>query len=184
MISVTGTTIPGCLSLEIPYHADDRGTLVKVFQRSAFAQLGLPEEFREQFHSRSDAGVVRGLHVQEPPSAHVKLVTCVYGDVYDVVVDLRIGSTYGLHVSFDLFGSEGRAIIVPVGCAHGFLSRRADSIVGYWTTGEHDPEHDGGVRWDSAGIDWPLSGRTPIVSVRDQGLPSIDAYASPFRLDG
>ena len=173
--------IPGVLELALPRFTDDRGTLVKTFQRSHFEQLGLPGEFTEQFHSRSAAGVVRGLHFQTPPSDLYKVVTCITGEAYDVVVDLREGSpAFGEHVVVGLNEPDAIAVAIPPGCAHGFLARADDTVLGYWTTCEHDPAHDAGIRWDSAGIDWPLEGE-PVVSERDRALPGLAQFDSPFR---
>lgn len=182
-MKITKTAIPGCLKLALPRHADDRGSFTKTFQRSVFRDAGLPGEFVEQFHSQSTAGVIRGLHFQEPPYELAKLVTCFDGFIHDVIVDLRVGSpTFGEHVALDLSGDSGEAIFAPVGCAHGFFAR-TDSIVGYWQTAEYAPSADTGIRWDSAGIAWPESA-APVVSARDRGLPALSSYDSPFRFDG
>lgn len=176
--------IPGVLELALPRFTDDRGSLVKTFQRSHFEALGLPGEFTEQFHSRSSAGVVRGLHFQTPPSELYKVVTCITGQAYDVVVDLRAGSpTFGEHVVVGLNEPDAIAVAIPVGCAHGFLARTDDTVLGYWTTHEHDLAHDGGIRWDSAGIDWPLD-REPTISDRDRALPGLAEFETPFRYAG
>lgn len=174
------TAIPGCAELLLPRFHDDRGTLVKTFQESVFEQHGLPTSFCEQFHSRSRRGVVRGLHFQEPPAQLHKLVTCVSGRAWDVVLDLRAGSpTYGQHAKVGLAEDRANAVYIPEGCAHGFLAQEDDTVLAYWVTAEHSPEHDAGIRWDSAGIDWPLDGE-PIVSARDAALPALDAYETPF----
>lgn len=180
-LTVQATSIPGCLELHLPCFEDDRGRLVKPFQRSAFADAGLPTEFVEQFYSRSRAGVVRGLHFQTPPRALAKLVTCVAGAAWDVVLDLRAGSpAYGRHLPIGLSAAQANAILIPQGCAHGFLAA-SDAVLAYWVTAEHSPGHDAGVRWDSAGIEWPLDGGPPTVSARDAALPALADYATPFR---
>jgi dTDP-4-dehydrorhamnose 3,5-epimerase len=180
---ITETAIPGCLRLTLPRHADDRGSFTKTFQRSVFREAGLPAEFVEQFHSQSSAGVIRGLHFQEPPHELAKLVTCIDGLILDVIVDLRVGSpTFGEHVALDLSSEDGDAILAPVGCAHGFFAR-TDSIVGYWQTAEYAPSADTGIRWDSAGIAWPQSAAL-VVSARDRALPTLSSYDSPFRFHG
>lgn len=182
MIDITETFIHGCLRLSFERHADDRGTFTKTFNRGAFRRAGLPDQFVEQFHTRSNAGVIRGLHFQEPPYELAKLVTCIDGLVYDVIVDLRVGSpTFGAHVGLDLSGDKDDAVLVPVGCAHGFFAR-TDSTVSYLTTAEYVQSADAGIRWDSAGITWPDE-QSPVISARDRGLPTLASYDSRFRFD-
>jgi len=179
-LTVWATEIPGCLELQLPCAEDERGRLVKPFQRSVFADAGLPADFVEQFYSRSRAGVLRGLHFQTPPRGLAKLVTCVAGDAWDVVLDLRAGSpAYGRHVEVGLSAARANAILIPEGCAHGFLAGD-DAVLAYWVTAEHSPDHDAGVRWDSAGIPWPLDG-APTVSARDAALPALSDFTTPFR---
>ena len=86
------TALPGCMELRPPKHADARGDFVKIFQRGAFAALGLTTGFAESYYTRSRRGVVRGLHFQRPPAEHAKLVCCTEGQVQDVALDLRAGS--------------------------------------------------------------------------------------------
>jgi dTDP-4-dehydrorhamnose 3,5-epimerase len=174
------TAIPGCFVATLPRFADDRGDFTKVVQRSLLRQLQLPADFAEQFYSRSHRDVIRGLHLQLPPHEHFKLVHCLTGSALDVVVDLRTRSaTYGEHVAIGLSAERPEAICVPIGCAHGFLAHEDDTLLGYWTTSEHAPESDSGIRWDSAGIAWPLDG-DPVVSPRDAALPALGDFDSPF----
>jgi dTDP-4-dehydrorhamnose 3,5-epimerase len=173
------TGIAGCHLVVPTVHADDRGVLVKTYLESAFADRGLPTHFPEQFYSRSRRGVVRGLHVQLPPAAQDKLVCCVAGEVFDVVVDLRAGSpTYGRHASFSLTAEAWQLVYVPVGLAHGFAAVSDQATMAYLATAEYAPGTDGGIRWDSAGVDWPVD--APVVSTRDAGLPPLGEYRTPF----
>lgn len=184
MITPVATCIPGCIELELPRFDDDRGVLVKDFQLSAFEELCLPTTFVEQFHSRSRLGVVRGMHFQRPPHQFHKLVTCVAGAAWDVVLDLRAGSpTYGRHAVVGLSDVEANAVMVPSGCAHGFLSLAEGTILSYWVTAEHEPAHDDGIHWDSAGIAWPLEVE-PIVSARDEALTRLSDFETPFAFEG
>jgi dTDP-4-dehydrorhamnose 3,5-epimerase len=166
--------------LTLPHHHDGRGELVKVFQASAArAATTADVEIAELFWSRSYRGVVRGLHFQVPPHAHTKLVSIVAGRALDVVVDLRTDTpTYGTHVTIDLDASAPVAVVVPVGCAHGFQAVIDDTVVVYATTTEHAPEADRGIRWDSAGIDWPLD--PTAISERDAAFPTLASFVSPF----
>jgi dTDP-4-dehydrorhamnose 3,5-epimerase len=169
-------TVEGVALLRSPVHRDDRGWFRKPFQRSEFAAAGLPVDFSEQFFSHSTRGVVRGLHLQLAPSAQVKLVTCLAGSVFDVVLDVRAGSaTAGQHCSVELSADNGAALLIPPGCAHGFLTTSDTAVLGYWVTAEFDAAVDTGVRWDSAGIDWPLAG-PPIISARDLALAPLAEF--------
>jgi dTDP-4-dehydrorhamnose 3,5-epimerase len=175
------TEIPGCLEIALPRFEDARGAFLKVSQRTGFEALGLPWAFTEQFVTRSARGVVRGLHLQTPPADMFKLVTCLAGAAFDVVVDLRVGSpAYGRHAIVELSGTLNTAVAIPAGCAHGFLAREDGTLLGYSCTAEYSPEHDTGIRWDSAGIDWPLT-EEPVMSERDLGLPTLADFESPFR---
>jgi dTDP-4-dehydrorhamnose 3,5-epimerase len=163
-----------------PYvRGDERGSFTKVFQESVLADLGLPTVIREQYHSSSIHGVVRGLHFQVPPHDHAKYVFCLAGQVIDVAVDLRPESpTYGRHVTFELDAARGNGVFLPRGFAHGFAVVSEEAILLYMQTSEYAPDHDAGIRWDSAGIDWPIA--DPILSARDAGLPPLSDFVSPF----
>jgi dTDP-4-dehydrorhamnose 3,5-epimerase len=153
---------------------------VKPLQRSAFLERGLECDFTESFYTESGAGVLRGMHFQVPPADHAKLVYCIAGAICDVAVDLRLGSpTFGQHETYRLSARANNAIYLPRGIAHGFFVEAAPSIVVYQVTSEHSPAHDRGVHWDSFGAAWP--GGTPIVSRRDDALPRLADYETPFR---
>jgi dTDP-4-dehydrorhamnose 3,5-epimerase len=173
------TEIPGCALVHLTRHTDARGDFVKAFQRDTYAASDLDPAVAELYWSTSVRGVIRGLHFQTPPHAHAKTVTVVSGAIQDVVVDLRTGSpTFGEHVSFLITESEPAAVHVPVGCAHGFQVTSAEAVVAYLVGTEHAPEHDHGIRWDSAGVEWTVP--DPIVSERDAALPALADFASPF----
>ena len=165
--------------LALARHRDDRGELVKIFQASVLRQANTDLEIAELFWSRSRRGVVRGLHFQVAPHAHTKLVSIVAGRAIDAVVDLRTDTpTYGTHVTIDLDADAPVAVVVPVGCAHGFQALDDDTVVVYATSTEHAPDADRGIRWDSAGIAWPAAAAA--VSSRDAAFPALEAFASPF----
>jgi dTDP-4-dehydrorhamnose 3,5-epimerase len=172
--------LPGCYLIEARRFGDVRGEFTKVVHSTTFRALGLHTDFPEVFWSSSRVGVVRGLHFQVPPADHVKLVTCVAGRVHDAVVDLRTGSpTYGHHYSVPLGADRPHLLYVPVGMAHGFLAVEEPALMLYFVSTEHSPQHDRGLRWDSAGIEWPLE-RSPIVSDRDAAFPTLAEFESPF----
>jgi dTDP-4-dehydrorhamnose 3,5-epimerase len=178
-VNVAETSLRGCFELRPEIREDVRGRFVKTFSRELFARLGLSVDFVEQFYSVSRKGVLRGLHFQLPPRALDKLVTCIEGKVLDVLLDLRRGSgTYGRHIVLELSAETANEVYIPAGLAHGFytLSERATLL--YGTTCAYSPEHDTGIRWDSAGIPWPDA--QPIVSPRDAALPALADFLSPF----
>ncbi len=173
--------IPGCLLLHLFRHEDPRGGFQKLFERRAFAALGMDTDVAEAYWSTSHRGVVRGLHFQLPPHHHAKTVVAVAGTVHDVVLDLRTDSpAFGTHAAFTLDAAAGLAVHVPAGCAHGFQALTEGAGVAYLVSTEHAPDHDTGVRWDSAGIAWPLP--PTVISDRDAGLPRLADFDSPFRL--
>ncbi len=173
------TAIPGCLEIRPRPRPDDRGVFVKIFHAPSFRAQGLEADFQEDFYSLSKKGVLRGLHFHLPPHDHAKLVTCVAGAALDAVVDLRQGSpTFGRHILVELGAESRRLLYIPRGLAHGFYALKDETLMLYKTTKPYSPDHDGGIRWDSASIPWP--DRSPIVSPRDQGLPTLPQFKSPF----
>ena len=177
---VEHTAIPGCYQLFPPVHKDNRGSFVKTFRKDVFASHGLVTEFAEEYYSISRKGVLRGMHFQTPPHDHFKLVYCLTGRVLDAIVDLRVGSpTYRQSETIELSAELGNMLYIAPGMAHGFYALTDEVVMQYKVTTVYAPEHDGGIRWDSAGIAWP--GSDPILSVRDCSFPSLAEFQSPFR---
>jgi dTDP-4-dehydrorhamnose 3,5-epimerase len=182
MFEQSETGLPGCLLLQPRVLDDARGRFVKTFHADAFRALGLEAGFVEQYYSHSHRGVVRGMHFQRPPAEHAKLVYCVHGEVFDVVLDLRAGSpTYGQARSFTLSAEQGNALYVPAGMAHGFCATSELATLVYNVTSVYAPEHDDGVRWDSIGVEWPVT--SPLVSPRDAAFVALADFQSPFTHD-
>ena len=172
------TELPGVLLLEPRVYRDNRGFFYESFNADVFALLtddGLPTSFRQDNHSRSTEGVLRGLHYQlHRPQG--KLVTCVRGTIFDVAVDIRVGSpTFGQWTGATLNGDAPRYLWIPPGFAHGFcvLSPFADVI--YKCTDVYVPADEHGVLWsdDRIGISWPV--REPITSAKDRQLSGLDS---------
>lgn len=173
------TSIPGCWELHPKVHEDERGRFVKVFHAPTFRERGLETSFGEEYYSVSKKRVLRGLHFHAPPQDHAKLVYCAAGAVLDAVLDLRQGSpTFGRHALFELDARRPRALYIPRGLAHGFYARADDALMVYQTTTPYSPQHDAGVRWDSAGIPWP--DRSPLVSPRDLEFPTLAEFKTSF----
>jgi dTDP-4-dehydrorhamnose 3,5-epimerase len=119
-------------------------------------------------------GTLRGLHFQRPPHEQAKLVACASGEVWDVVVDLRAGSpTYLRWQGVRLAAADGRALFVPRGCAHGFVTLKDETVVTYLIEGKYEPGASAVVRWNDAafGIAWPTA--DPIMSERDRDAPDF-----------
>lgn len=176
--------LAGACVVEPFVHADERGSFVKSFHAEQLGAAGLRFELREEFHSVSKRGVLRGMHFQTPPFQHQKLVSCVAGLVLDVLVDLRRGSaTCGRTCSIELSSERPQLVWIPPGLAHGFLSLADESCVFYRTDREHSAHHDRGIRWDSFGFDWPIAVSELIISPRDRAHPALAEFASPFVFD-
>lgn len=168
-------------------HGDARGWFTEVYNRNTFAALGIGQAFVQDNHSLSaPAFTLRGLHFQTPPRGQDKLVRCVRGRIWDVAVDVRAGSpTYGQWVGAELSADNGHQLFIPIGFAHGFVTLEAASEVTYKCTDLYAPDHDGGIRWDMAGIEWPMpAGTQPELSPKDEKLPALADFDSPFAYDG
>ncbi|KAB0546292.1 dTDP-4-dehydrorhamnose 3,5-epimerase [Pseudomonas argentinensis] len=176
------TAIPDVLILEPKVFGDERGFFFESFNARAFSEAtGLNPEFVQDNHSRSQRGVLRGLHYQVQ-QAQGKLVRVTAGEVYDVAVDLRRQSpTFGQWVGTHLSADNKRQMWVPEGFAHGFvvLSEFAEFL--YKTTDYYAPAHERCIRWDDPklAIDWPLQ-EAPRLSAKDQqGLSFDEAEVFP-----
>lgn len=141
-----------------PFNAEDvRGCFTKDYSKEVFAQHGIDHELQEVFYTTSKKGVIRALHFQRVKQ-QPKLVRCIVGHVYDVVVDMRQDSpTFKEWLGFDLVGTKHNEILVPAGCAHGYLVLE-DSIVSYKCSEKFYGEYDDGIMWNDPeiGVKWPL----------------------------
>ncbi len=169
-------------------HGDDRGWFEESYNKKNMKALGADTVFVQDNHSYSAAkGTLRGLHFQTPPVAQIKLVRCLRGALWDVVVDLRSGSpTYGRAQGVELTPENGKQIYVPVGFGHGFITLTMDCEISYKVSEYYSAEHDGGISWDDSdiAIDWPLGGQEPILSAKDRNQLSLADFQSPFSYDG
>ena len=166
----TRLSIPDVILVEPAVHGDARGFFQETFRQDLFEKaVGQPTHFVQDNHSRSAKGVLRGLHYQvEHPQG--KLVRVTHGSVFDVAVDIRIGSpTRGQWVSEILSAENHRQLWVPPGFAHGFLVLSASADFLYKTTDYWFPQHERCIRWDdpTLNIAWPLD-HPPAVSAKDQ----------------
>jgi dTDP-4-dehydrorhamnose 3,5-epimerase len=169
-VNVIQTDIPDVLILEPRVFGDDRGFFFESYNEHVFREAtGLDVHFVQDNHSRSQKGVLRGLHYQiRQPQG--KLVRCTLGEVFDVAVDLRKSSpTFGRWVGRHLSAENKRQMWIPAGFAHGFLVLSASAEFLYKTTDYYAPEYDRCIRWNDPdlGIAWVLEGE-PALSSKDQ----------------
>lgn len=177
-MQVESTSLPGVLLLNNFVNVDKRGTFVKTFHAGVFRAHELATDFQESYYSISHRDVIRGMHLQLPPHEHDKLVYVTQGSIIDVVVDLRPTSpAYRKHVALEI-SEHHRAVYIPRGCAHGFLTLSETATVVYNVTSVYAPTADAGIRWDSIGYDWPVA--MPIVSDRDALFVGLSEFQSVF----
>ena len=169
-MNVTGFDIDGPKLIEPAVHGDERGFFLESWNAASFARAGIDAAFVQDNHSRSDRGVLRGLHFQHP-HAQGKLVRVVNGAVWDAVVDVRAGSpTFGRWVGTELSAANKRMLWVPPGFAHGFLTLSDDTDFLYKCTDLYHPEAEHTLAWDdpTVGVDWPLADLEPRLSAKDR----------------
>ena len=175
------TAIPG-VQIVVPRRiGDSRGFFQEVYKASEFKKNGITDDFMQDNHSRSTAGVLRGLHYQKNPHAQAKLVRVVSGSILDVAVDLRSGSpTYGTWVMEELTSENGKMLYCPVGMAHGFYTVSDVAEVVYKVSSEFNPDSEAGVAWDcpEIGIPWPSGEKS--FSDRDKVWPNLSGADHNF----
>lgn len=173
------TNLTGCYLIDTGVFHDQRGSFTKIYNEKEFLKNGISAVFKEQFFTISNKNVLRGMHYQEPPHDHCKLVSCFSGAVLDVVLDLRKSSaTYGESQSFELSADNMAVLFIPIGIAHGFLSLEDNSGMMYSVSTEYAEESDSGVHWNSFGFNWPV--KQPIVSERDMLHSKLEEIDNPF----
>jgi dTDP-4-dehydrorhamnose 3,5-epimerase len=165
------TSLPGAVIIEPAVFGDHRGYFYESYNKAAYAEVGIHASFVQSNVSRSARGVLRGLHYQWP-NPQGKLVSVLEGEVYDVAVDVRLGSpNFGKWAGVMLTAENKRHFWIPEGFAHGFCVLSENATFAYQCTALYDRAADAGIRWDDAaiGIDWPMS---------DPALSEKDATAS------
>jgi len=182
-MKVTPLTIPEVLIVEPVKHGDDRGFFSETYNQRTWHDAGIDLVYIQDNHSLSVAiGTIRGLHFQSPPFAQDKLVRVTRGAIWDVAVDIRLGSpTYGQWVGEEISAENWRQILVPKGFAHGFCTLEPDTEVQYKVTAPYSGDHDKGLKWDdpALAIDWPLSGEAQL-SAKDQHQPLLSKLPAYF----
>lgn len=166
-IRIESTHLNGLVVLMPEVFEDERGFFMEIFRTDQFKELGLPHEFVQDNHSRSEKGVLRGLHFQwEPPMA--KLMRVTYGTAFLVAVDIRKGSpTLGKWYGLEVSAENKKQVFAPAGFGRGFCVLSDFAEVQYKCTGLYNPKCESGIRWDDPdiGIDWPI--KNPTLSNKD-----------------
>ena len=181
MMRVVRQAIPDVLLVTAERFRDLRGWFRETYSDRAFADAGIDIAFVQDNESCSrQAGTVRGLHYQAPPCAQAKLVRVLCGAIFDVAVDLRVGSsTFGQHVAVHLAAAGNDALFIPVGFAHGFCTLEDDTVVNYKVSSLYAPQHERGIRWNdpALGIAWPVTAQQAVLSPKDAAWPSLAAVS-------
>ena len=181
------TQLPDAYLLELERHKDERGFFARTWCRDELQEHGLVADLAQCSISRSSrAGTLRGMHFQTAPHEEAKLVRCVAGAIFDVILDLRVDSpTYLRWLGVELDEEGGTALYVPKGFAHGFQTLADDAEVFYMISDRYVPEASSGVRWNDPAfaIDWPHADvRT--ISERDRAWPDYVASSGNRRTLG
>ena len=176
------TAIEGVYVIEPTVYGDERGYFMETYSEAEFREAGLDYDFVQDNQSSSRKGVLRGLHFQKMhPQA--KLVRVLSGEVFDVAVDLREGSdTYGQWVGELLSAENKKQLMIPRGFAHGFLVVSDTAEFAYKCDEFYHPEDEGGVMYDSCGIEWPEVDGELVLSEKDLKHPKLEELEFKFKL--
>jgi dTDP-4-dehydrorhamnose 3,5-epimerase len=175
-VQFSPTPLVGAFVIELERHRDERGAFARAFCEEEFAAHGLPARFPQcNLSENTVAGTMRGLHFNQAPYGESKVVRCVRGAVFDVIVDLRQDSPTRLHwFGTELSADNGRAVFVPVDFAHGFLTLSAVSDVYYHMGAPYRPEVARGIRWNDPALQVQWPGEVVAISHRDATYPDLD----------
>ncbi|HMK80384.1 MAG TPA: dTDP-4-dehydrorhamnose 3,5-epimerase [Xanthobacteraceae bacterium] len=183
-MDVRELSLPGLKLLKPRRFADSRGYFSETYNERTFAQAGITIRFVQDNQSFSArVGTVRALHFQLPPAPQSKLVRVLTGSIFDVGVDLRVGSpTYGRWEGITISAEGGEQFLVPQGFAHGFCSLEPNTVVAYKVDAFYAPAADSGLIWSDPdlAIDWPVGPQQAMLSEKDQKLGRFRDFKSPF----
>ncbi len=172
-MKVSKTSLDGVLMIEPSVFEDNRGFFMETYHRKRYTLAGITTTFVQDNFSFSKQGTLRGLHYQYPNS-QAKLVQVIYGEVFDVAVDICRGSpTFGKSEGVYLSGENKRQLFIPEGFAHGFVVLSERAFVLYKCSDFYTPEHERGVLWSDPdlSIDWSV--KAPLISEKDSGYPRL-----------
>jgi dTDP-4-dehydrorhamnose 3,5-epimerase len=180
-MKATESPLKGCFILEPTIYEDERGIFYETYQKFRFDEsIGKKIGFLQDNVSISKKGVLRGLHFQKGNSAQSKLIQVLKGEVLDVVVDLREGSsTFGKHFKMRLSVDNGKSLFIPKGLAHGFLALTDKVIFSYKCDELYDPKSEAGILYNdpTLDIDWEIGEDELIISAKDLNLPLLKDLA-------
>ncbi len=182
-MTVIELSIPGLRLVEPKVFGDSRGYFLETYAAERYHAAGIAETFVQDNLSSSVRGVLRGLHAQNP-GPQAKLVSCAFGEVWDVAVDVRAGSpTYGKWEGVHLSAENPLQLMIPAGFLHGFVVLSERALFTYKVSALYNPSGDFSVRWDDPdiGIEWPLEGLVPSISAKDEAALRF-ADLTPDRL--
>src|SRR5947209_1588709 len=187
-MDITNLDLPGLVLLRTQRFGDARGFFTETYNERTFQAAGITTRFVQDNESYSaKRGTIRGLHFQLPPVAQAKLVRVLRGSVYDVAVDLRVGSpTYGRWVGETLTAEGGEQLFVPRGLAHAFCTLEPDTVVAYKVDDFYAPESEHGLIWNdpTLAIAWPVAPQEIVLSDKDLKLEGFAEFVSPFKYEG
>ncbi len=178
------TKLKGAYLIDLEPFQDERGLFARTFCQNEFKDIGHSKEFVQFNHSLTiPKATIRGLHYQKPPFAEIKLIRCIRGKVYDVIVDLRRQSpTFLQYIGVELSAQNMRMIYIPEGFAHGFQTLEENSELIYHHTAFYQPGVEGGVRYNdpTVGVEWPLE--PTVISDKDQKHPYLNSNYSGIKI--
>ncbi len=170
------TKIDGVIIVELEPKRDERGYFQRVYDDLKFKRRGINLKFVQINQSMSQhKGTIRGIHMQKSPRSEDKLIQCIKGSIFDVVIDLRTKSkTYGQWLGKVLEANK-KMMFVPRGCAHGFQALENDTIIQYPVSEYYSPRHEIGIRWNDPFFDikWPI--KKAVLSKKDSNWPDFIA---------
>jgi len=176
MIDILRTNIPGVLIFRPSVYSDSRGYFFESYNKKLLSENNFKINFVQDNESKSDFGVLRGIHFQKPPFEQSKLVRVIKGKIQDIAIDLRQKSkTYKQYVSVILDDEKKDQLFIPKGFGHAFLTLSESAIVSYKVDCVYDNHSDSGIKYDdpTINIDWKLDKEKIILSDKDNSLPSI-----------
>jgi len=183
-VKVIDTNLQDVKIIEMDVFGDHRGFFTESFTREKFNKEGINIDFLQDNHSLSvEPGVLRGMHFQTNPKGQTKLVRATTGVIYDVLVDMRVGSpTYGIWEGYILSEYNHRQLLVPKGFAHGFVTLTPNCNVQYKVDEYYSKDNDGGIAFDdpAVGIIWPMPIDKLVLSEKDSQHPTLAEFDNPF----
>jgi dTDP-4-dehydrorhamnose 3,5-epimerase len=183
-MTITQTNLEGCYIIQPTIYTDERGYFLETFNAKTFLEkTNIAIQFVQDNESKSNYGVVRGLHFQTQENAQAKLVSVTKGKVLDVAVDIRVDSpTFLQHVAVELSGENKTQLFVPRGFAHGFAVLADDTIFSYKCDNFYNKNSEGGIAWDCPrlNIDWQIAKNECIISAKDAALLNANLYFETY----